>query len=282
MLHQGIPLDINVSDDKRSISVVEDIRVDDFGERKTGTIKILDARLMEDESLEVLKSTGSLLNADAYYIKNPELKGEGVTSVLSTFYERQEFDPEGIEVVRSSYSKTGYPLVGVSYDNEDRLTMELTSEAHKPSFDGINVILPPISNNAIVESVGRMGDNPALAMYMRYQRGPSDDPQDSTVPAYSIAVIESEWPETLRINGTTAFADKKDGEWKVRKDSIYSSSEGVEECIKNISLEYEYRLERSLSKRHELPEYYVIKERMDETNKQYKIEEQGRSLVKRQ
>ena len=280
MLHQGIPLDVEVNDEGKKIRVIEDARIDNFAYAKSTSIKVLDANIMEDDSLEVIRSTGTLVDADVFYNSHKSIKrNEEAKSILSTFYERQEFDREGIEVIRTNYSKTGYPLKGINYDNDLALKEELLSPKHMPTFDGSGVKLPEVSNNAVVESYGRVATNPALCMYHRYERGPSDKPFDKTPTTFSLGMVSYDWPEMLRVSSYNVFADRINGEWKVRKGTIYEK-ETFEETIRDVSLRYEDYLEGSMTKRNNLPEYQILKERLLEANKEYKlIEEAGRARV---
>jgi hypothetical protein len=278
MLHQGIPLDVTVTDEGKKMRVIENIRVDNFKNNKDASLKVLDANLMEDNSLEVIRSTGTLTDADLYFDTHKSLKRVEAKSMLSTFYERQEFDREGIEVIRTNYSKTGYPLKNINYDNELALKEELLSEKHMPKFDGSGVILPEVSNNAVVESYGRVATNPALCMYHRYERGPSDRAFDKTPTTFSLGMVSPDWPEMLRLTSYNVFADRIDGEWKVRKGTIYEA-ETFEETIRNVSLGYEDRLEHSMTKRNNLPEYDILKERLLAANKDYKLMDEAKKLT---
>ena len=267
MLNQGVPVDVEITNG-RKITATKEPLVKDFLGSKESVVKIYEASLMEDDSLEIIMSDGSLFDAGQYNNCHMEKVPSDSKSVLSTFYLRQEFDRDGIEVVRTSYSKAGYPLKTVKYDDTDSLNSLLQSVKHRPKYDGSGVILPEISNCAVVESIGRVADNPAFAMWQRYQRGKSDNPQDKTKAVISLGVVDQQWPEMLRVNHYSLFADRVDGEWKIRKDAVAGCST-IEEATKALSLLWEQNLERSLTKKQNLPEYAVLKERMVKANKEY-------------
>ena len=270
------PIDIVVSDDYKQVKVTPKPNVTRDGFDPSSHMVCTEYKLDEENNIEVIKSEGYLHEPDSYYKRTGERKpldGPDVTGVLDTYYSRKVIDKDGIEMARSTFSKTGWPLTGTRYDDTVSLSTHLMSSGfHKPaSWTADGPVIPQYGFGGHVSGVSRSNDNPAFANIYGYDiSGPNKAITNST--SY-IGIVHSEWPHTLRVDSYERIAKFEDGKLTKYDPGNYHENETLKELFKNESLRYEDALEASKTRETFGSMYEVLKQRLEAANQKYRQEE---------
>lgn len=272
-------VDVIVSNDGKDVQVFPASTVDRDPKDPNGHQVCTEYKLDDYNNIEVIRSEGTLHEADSYYANRGETKPDyRVTSVLDTYYERKLIDKDGIEMARGTFYKSDWPLTSVRYDDIGSLNTQLLSEGrHKPSewrADGI--VLPQFAYNAHVSGVSRSNDNPAFANSYGYD---IVDKQVTNNESF-LTRVHGENPESLRVDETDKIAKYVDRNLEACKKEEYEGY-SLEEIFRNESLRYEEILNMSRTKSEKPEIYEVLKNRLEQANSIYKNEQeinQGRSM----
>ena len=267
-LYQGIIIDMAILDDGQRLHVQRDFRKKDFLGTKDNYISTYDIRLLEDGGLEMIQTTGGLSEKNDYNKRRLVKAPDDATSVFMSEVIRRRFDVDDIEVSRTDYYESDCPIYGINYDDDRALLELLKSPEHKPTLTDEKADFPTVANNSSLTHIERIEDNPAIAVCTkRYKRKIYD--QDIT--NVYVGMVSTEWPETLRMEDEHRFAKREDGKWKTIEDSFYSSGT-FEENIERVTNDWKQRIEYSMSKKYNSPQYELLKERVDKVNKEKTIE----------
>lgn len=281
MLDNG-EIDISISNAEKKVTILKPIVTieDNFDNRSE--IYCTEISLSPNNGVEIIKSWGSLHDANMYYNQFPNAKPainiSSGSSVLNVEYQYLYFDEKGVQLQHSIYGDMNYYLP-ITYRNQSELYAN-TLKLHKPSnwtTQGPSR-LPNFFKDASVTNIIRNVDYPAIATRHSYNIRPTfsyNNGYNITNGKITVASIAGEYPELLRTwypfatyeNGTMVSIDEHDHEIALEK-------------LKDICLNYESVLEYSKTKRRKPIVYEELKERLKKANEMFKKEpeEKGRTM----
>jgi len=263
-LHAGALLDVEVFNDGKAVRLIDY----DTSNLNIGfnVSTVTDIYLLNDDGIEVLKSRGDLADANGYYGRpsTGAKPSDDIQTVLNVSYNRSVYDKDGIEMINESYFKGGIPCGSAKLEDNDSIVELILSAGNiMPIFYGEEVEIPTNSANSILDIYIRDDENPAIATRTRVERGKTTDLDDYAITNSSMGFINSPWPELLSIPSGETFADNIDGEWTIRKESIRSGYDTVEEIVDACTHMFREQLENSNTKRLNLKEYDALKEKIE-------------------
>ena len=232
---------------------------------------VLDARLLSDNRLEVVKITGNMYTAKSYYKQVDLNDGEFVYDVNC---ERHVFDRNGIELANSSYYKSGLKVQNnPSKSLKDIITKEITDEdvvIPKSWDDRSGPALPKKSEGAYVSGSQRMSGNFEFDGYTGVQRNYTYSVIEKNIPKYHteyLARVSRKWPERLSFDefGLMRFAERdKDG--IIRPTEMYKEYSLGELCS-SFSFGVLLSLDKSMTKEYSKQQYEALKRKLMAENK---------------
>ncbi len=273
-LSNGHSLDVQLSDDKRALYIRTNVKVFRGTEEPHSIINGLDIKLEENGKLTCVQTYGDLYDAVTYYQRRPNARDarsfSQYDSLLSTSYYFTAYDKNGIVTATSIYSKYGWGLNNVRFDNEQEFRNQVFARGwHKPSewyFDGRPKI-PEFSGDAIVSGIVRDPSHPGLATTYVLECSPFGGiAKSSSYRGY----VHGEWPDVLRVDHYEQFAEYKGGHWEVRDEyKHYYPGMSVEDLEKMFALQFADALEGSNTKEYGHKQYYALKEMTEKANQRY-------------
>ena len=267
-LYQGIILNLSILDDGQRLHAIKDVNKKDFIGMKDTMMETYDVRLLEDGGLEMVKTGAVLSEREDFNKRRLNKAPEDASSVLMTHVTRKRFDADDVEISRTEYFDSDCPLYGVHYEDKQALLRLLDSPEHKPVITDEKVELPTVTHDASSIHTVRVEDDPAIAITTsRYKR----DYYNQDITTVVAGMVSPDWPENLRVQDEHKLAIRKDGKWETIKGSLYSGAT-FEENIERATKEWKEKIEYSMTKKYNFPQYGVLKERINKVNKEKTLE----------
>ncbi len=280
-LYEGSYISASKSDDGKAARFIPDPKVIREPNLPRSDMQALEVKTFgpNGDHMEVIWSKGTLYDADAYYRSRQNRPYYDYDSVLDTLYSRYLYDPEGIEIQHSTYSKMGWGLINAGYDDTEKFRYQLLSNGdHKPSlWGGHGPELPQFHEGALVTGVIRQ-NNPAFAEVFSYNVGPG---QGIINRIDGLAYVHSVHPERLIVDDYSVYATFVNGKYEVKDPYHVYEGMSLSEIEKQISLNYEDYLDHSKTKEQDQRTYGVLKERLAQANQKYTDQmtnDQGRHM----
>ena len=268
-LREGISVDMNILDDGQKLHVVRDFRRNDFLGMKDTHVATYDINLLEDGGIEIIEANVGLTETKDYNKRHLVKAPQESKSVFSSFFERKRYDADDVEMSRVDYFESDCPIYDINYDDEAGLLKMLESPQHKPIMEDDKADFPTVAYNSSLIRTDRIEENPAIGIYtVETKRAMYDDP--GTKDIY-VGMIDPSWPEQLKMEFEDRFAHRKEDKWETIEGSIYSGAT-FEENIERVTNTWKNKIEESLTKRYNLPQYEALKERINKVNKEKTIE----------